>query len=98
MTLIVMMAIKLQTKQIRCESMAFCFQPGSKVVQGYCVRINTGAPVPGGADAVVQVEDTLLLHSADEGRRELEIKIMKAPTPGQDIRYFLSLCETSLCG
>ena len=63
------------------------FQPGSGVVQGYCVRINTGAPVPDGADAVVQVEDTLLLHSADEGCRELEIKIMKAPNPGQDIRF-----------
>ena len=57
------------------------------MVQGYCVRINTGAPVPVGSDAVVQVEDTVLLHSADEGRRELEIKIMKTPTPGQDIRY-----------
>ena len=66
-----------------------CLQPGGKMVKGYCVRINTGAPVPEGADAVVQVEDTLLLHSADEGRRELEIKIMKAPTPGQDIRYVI---------
>ncbi|KAL4238950.1 hypothetical protein ACF0H5_003654 [Mactra antiquata] len=61
-------------------------QPGGKVTKGYCVRINTGAPVPEGADAVVQVEDTLLLHSADEGTREVEIKIMKAPSVGQDIR------------
>lgn len=25
---------------------------------GWCIRINTGAPVPDGADSVVQVEDT----------------------------------------
>lgn len=61
-------------------------EPGGKVVPGHCVRINTGAPVPEGADAVVQVEDTLLVRSAEEGTKELEIKIMKAPTVGQDIR------------
>lgn len=32
------------------------------VVSGFCVRINTGAPLPKGADAVVQVEDTELLE------------------------------------
>ena len=33
----------------------------SKLLPGYCVRVTTGAPVPGEADAVVQVEDTELL-------------------------------------
>ena len=56
------------------------------MLPGHCVRINTGAPVPEGADAVVQVEDTLLVRSAEEGKKELEIKIMKAPSVGQDIR------------
>ncbi|XP_021365763.1 gephyrin-like isoform X2 [Mizuhopecten yessoensis] len=60
--------------------------PEGSVVSGYCVRINTGAPLPVGADAVVQVEDTLLERHADEGRTELEIKIMKPPKVGQDIR------------
>ncbi|KAK3599643.1 hypothetical protein CHS0354_029103 [Potamilus streckersoni] len=60
--------------------------PSCEVVEGYCIRINTGAPVPKGADAVVQVEDTLLLRAGDGGRTELEIKVMKAPTVGQDIR------------
>ena len=32
------------------------------VICGYCVRINTGAPLPKGADAVVQVEDTELIE------------------------------------
>ena len=30
------------------------------------IRITTGAPIPSGADAVVQVEDTELIESADE--------------------------------
>ena len=51
------------------------------------MRINTGAPLPAGADSVVQVEDTLLVKDADDGRTEVEIKIMVAPKHGQDIRY-----------
>lgn len=65
----------------------FGFQPSGKVVPGYCVRINTGAPVPEGADAVVPVEDTLLERSSEDGKTEFEIKIMVAPKVGQDIRY-----------
>lgn len=53
---------------------------------GFCFRISTGAPVPPGADAVVQVEDTELVKDADDGKTELEIKILKAPAVGQDIR------------
>lgn len=50
------------------------------------MRINTGAPLPPGADAVVQVEDTVLVRDADDGRVEVEIKIMSLPKAGQDIR------------
>jgi molybdopterin biosynthesis enzyme len=32
------------------------------------MRITTGAPVPQGSDAVVQVEDTRLIRSQDEVR------------------------------
>ncbi|KAF4523361.1 hypothetical protein B566_EDAN005515 [Ephemera danica] len=53
---------------------------------GQCARVTTGAPVPAGSDAVVQVEDTKLLREADEGKTELEIEILKAPSLGQDIR------------
>ena len=49
-------------------------------------RINTGAPVPPGSDAVVQVEDTELIKTSDDGKEELEIKILSEPKPGQDIR------------
>ena len=55
------------------------------------MRINTGAPLPPGADAVVQVEDTVLVRDADEGRTEIEIKIMSTPKIGQDIRYSFQL-------
>ncbi|XP_064599685.1 LOW QUALITY PROTEIN: uncharacterized protein LOC135466213 [Liolophura sinensis] len=60
--------------------------PQEEVLPGQCVRINTGAPLPRGADSVVQVEDTHLEKAADEGQTEVEIKIMRAPTLGQDIR------------
>ena len=46
---------------------------------GFVVRINTGAPVPEGADAVVQVEDTKLIRSSEDGKEELEVEILKAP-------------------
>ncbi len=39
--------------------------PKSEVIPGYTIRISTGAPVPQGADAVVQVEDTELVKEAD---------------------------------
>ena len=56
-----------------------------QVTSGYCVRISTGAPVPVGADAVVQVEDTELTESTDSGE-EREIFIKVKPSFGQDIR------------
>lgn len=56
------------------------------VTSGHVMRITTGAPLPPGADAVVQVEDTELLESDDEGRTEKRIKILTTPKPGQDIR------------
>ena len=47
---------------------------------GQAVRIFTGAPVPDGADAVIQVEDT------ERVPRASEVTIRKAAKPGQDIR------------
>ena len=62
-------------------------KPEDQILQpGQCIRINTGAPVPPGADAVVQVEDTELIKTSDDGKEELEIKILSEPKPGQDIR------------
>ncbi|KAK7476221.1 hypothetical protein BaRGS_00032497, partial [Batillaria attramentaria] len=61
-------------------------RPERLVTPGYCMRINTGAPLPPGADAVVQVEDTRLVLASDDGGEELEITILSEPKPGQDIR------------
>lgn len=50
------------------------------------MRINTGAVVPKGADAVVQVEDTKLVKTTPDGKEELQVEIIKAPKVGLDIR------------
>lgn len=52
---------------------------------GSCVRISTGAPIPRGADCVVQVEDTELIEASSDGI-EMVINIKVKPTIGQDIR------------
>ena len=41
-------------------------QPTMRVVSGGVSRITTGAPLPPGADAVVQVEDTELLEKSED--------------------------------
>ncbi|BET01215.1 CLK4-associating serine arginine rich protein [Nesidiocoris tenuis] len=50
-----------------------------------CVRVNTGGPVPPGADAVVQVEDTKLI-SVDDAGDELIVRILTQAQKDQDIR------------
>jgi gephyrin len=52
------------------------------------VRVNTGGPIPDGADAVVQVEDTELIGTKEmpEGREEARILVKVAVKPGYDIR------------
>ena len=50
------------------------------VASGSVAYITTGAPVPEGADAVVQIEDTERVPGA------AEVTILKAAQRGQDIR------------
>lgn len=57
-----------------------------KVQPGLTIRVTTGAPVPAGADAVVQVEDTELLERTDDGLEERRIRILTSAREGQDIR------------
>lgn len=56
------------------------------VKPGFCARINTGARVPPGADAVIQVEDTELLACTEGGEEEFEVQFNSVATLGQDIR------------
>ncbi|CAI5984686.1 unnamed protein product [Closterium sp. NIES-65] len=53
------------------------------VTPGTVAYITTGGPVPQGADAVIQVEDTLPVDSSSGQRR---VTIVKGATVGQDIR------------
>eukprot|EP00124_Ichthyophonus_hoferi_P001219 Ihof_evm12s58 gene=Ihof_evmTU12s58 len=70
------------------------------VVPGTVARITTGAPVPVGADAVVQVEDTELVEAdAVDGNTEMRIRIKTEAKVGQDIRpigYDITVGETVL--
>lgn len=53
------------------------------IAPGLVAYITTGSPVPAGADAVLQVEDTEPLGVVDGMKR---VRILKASRPGQDIR------------
>ena len=73
-------------------------QEGSQqlsVEQGLTVRVTTGAPVPAGADAVVQVEDTELLERTDDGLEEKRIRILTPARVGQDIRAVVRVASCS---
>lgn len=52
---------------------------------GTVAYISTGAPLPPGADAVVQIEDTEQLPAGDDGRARVRI-LTAAPRPGADVR------------
>ena len=52
------------------------FEAPADISAGQCLQINTGAPMPPGADAVVMVEKT---ETADDGR----IRLSDAPRRGQ---------------
>uniref|UniRef100_A0A8C7X593 Gephyrin n=1 Tax=Oryzias sinensis TaxID=183150 RepID=A0A8C7X593_9TELE len=62
------------------------YLPTHTVMPGQVMRVTTGAPIPCGADAVVQVEDTELLRESEDGTEELEVRILVQARPGQDIR------------
>ncbi|XP_050315480.1 gephyrin isoform X2 [Anthonomus grandis grandis] len=53
---------------------------------GEVIRISTGAAIPAGADAVVQVEDTTLVAVTENGEDETSINVNVTPKVGQDIR------------
>ncbi|CAO1396901.1 unnamed protein product [Diamesa hyperborea] len=51
----------------------------------YCYKINTGAAIPHFADAVIQIEDTVLIRKDADGN-EKEISVLTFPTKKLDIR------------
>ncbi len=57
-----------------------------KVVPGTAIRIMTGAPIPGGADAVVQFENTDEMERKSPGQPLTEIGVMRQAEKGLNIR------------
>jgi len=62
------------------------YLPEKEVTPGTAVRIMTGAPVPGGADTVVQFEDTDEEQRKAQGKPLTEIGIMREVKAGLNIR------------
>ena len=56
------------------------------VKSGFISRITTGAPLPRGADAVVQVEDTELVQTTSDGEEECVVRILSSVKSGHDVR------------
>ena len=54
---------------------------------GEVIRINTGAPVPPGADSVVMVENTRLVRASEDGEEEIEVEILTGVSVGQVWRH-----------
>lgn len=61
-------------------------QPIVEVRSGFVSRITTGAALPLGADAVVQVEDTELVQATANGEEEAVVRILSTIPPGHDVR------------
>lgn len=55
-------------------------------MEGQCTRISTGAPLPPGANCVVQVEDTSVVSKSSDGTVEMTISILKEPKLFDNIR------------
>ncbi|KAF9498679.1 hypothetical protein BDN71DRAFT_1443074 [Pleurotus eryngii] len=55
------------------------------VPSGVIYRINTGAPLPNGTDAVIMVEDTTLV-STDASGEEAEVETLAQVAPGENLR------------
>ena len=53
-----------------------------EVTRGTCIQVATGSPIPAGADAVVQVEDTEFDGSTSEGGK---VKVYKPVYPRQNV-------------
>lgn len=60
--------------------------PIAKELPGdHIYRINTGAPLPAGADTIIMVEDTVLSQSDADGE-EVEVETLVQIPPGENVR------------
>ena len=71
-------------------SLAAGYTTGKINRRGEAIRIMTGAPLPNGADSVVMVEDTEIVHSSQfivHSKKKELVKILKAVEKGENVRY-----------
>lgn len=59
--------------------------PTSPLPAGSIYRINTGAPLPPGADAIIMVEDTVVV-SRDDSSEETEVELLAQVEAGENMR------------
>ena len=59
---------------------------------GQIARITTGAPLPDGADAVIMVEDTLIIAETPEGE-EQEVRLLASIPKGENIRKSVAMLK-----
>jgi len=64
-------------------------QPTHTVMPGQVMRVTTGAPIPCGADAVVQVEDTELLRESEDV--STQVRLVPRPLSSLTIYVWLLL-------
>jgi len=71
------------------EDVAAGYTAKKELKSGEAIRIMTGAPLPKGADSVVMVEDTELVHSPQSTvhRKKEFVKIFKEIKKGENVRY-----------
>lgn len=68
------------------NNLTFLFQTVSTpFTDNECYKINTGAPLPSEADAIIQIEDTQLIASHEDGKEKI-VKLLRAPEKDEDIR------------
>lgn len=68
-----------------------------EIKEGECARISTGAPIPPGANCVVQVEDTSVETKSSDGEVEMTIAILKEPKLFENIRSIGSDISIGQC-
>lgn len=64
---------------------AFAGRAPEPLPEGFIAYIGTGGPLPEGADAVVQIEDTIEQGRNDDGHRLVKI-LREGLRPGYDVR------------
>ncbi|KAI8976236.1 MoaB/Mog domain-containing protein [Pilobolus umbonatus] len=78
---------------IESISLAQSGNSNTALSKGKIARVATGGIVPENANAVVMLEDTLLVKTTEDGKEELEVNILHSVQSGENIRPTGSDCS-----